>query len=419
MDSRVSWKNVAVILVIVVIVGGLFVFVAQRLMSGVKTNVLSGQETTSSKGVGVSDTETAGGAARHDGIATGKIFYSGSTLNNNIFSYDTKTGETVQWTNYPQQKEDADGNLDGPFHDLDNIKVIDENTLGFGGDNILADDSGEGIYTLDLRTKMITEKKRLDKDMQLSSLDFTSTDRFVYAVVVDDPEGMQLWEVSLMENGSVKNIQERTKTGNVSVEAQFSPDGKYVAAELSGEGVGSNVFLYNLANGSRQVIADVWSPVWIDNVTIGYMGANKDRDGNLPSPYYYYEYTINTQTVKSKTEAGAPKFDASPLKGEGKMLYSVYDDAQVWLYDLNTQTRSKVLDNAISGVWVTPTVIAVKNVVKTCNDEAKNYRDQCGFSGGDYDVVSIDIFDLASNTKIGTMSGDWSEGDEITSLYEQ
>lgn len=330
------------------------------------------------------------------GVVTNKVFYS---KDNNIFSYDTKTRETVKWTNYAKNKTyspsyDETGKQI-PNIEIRDIRVIDENTLGFGKCGIITGDFGCGLYTLDLKTKEVNEKKKLDSKMLILALDFASLNKFAYLVTAD-----QKWQVFLSDNGTLKTLEDVTietygRGGYIedSEKIRFSKDGKYVL-QISTSSPRSpadfNIYVYDLTSGSKQVISGATQPEWLDNKTIVYRKYEKNGDG-------LYLYNVNTKTQEKINGVDNASYNPIVLTDANKVIYTVYPNKQIWLYDLNTKKNSKISDSSLNGFWVTPTKIVYEEI------EPCNGREGCG-GMVDYEVKSVSIFDLESNAKIDLVS---------------
>jgi len=345
------------------------------------------------------------------GIVTNKIFYS---KDNNIFSYDTKTKETIKWTEYAKNKSyspayDETGKQI-PNIEIRDIRVLDENNLGFGKCGIITGDFGCGLYTLDLRTKEINERKRLDSSMLILALDFASPNKFAYLVTAG-----QKWQVFLLDNGILKTLEDITietygRGGFIedSEKIRFSKDGKYVL-QISTSSPRSpsdfNVYIYDLTNGSKQVISGATQPEWLDDKTIIYRKYEKSGDG-------LYLYNVNTRNQEKINGIDNASYNPTVLTGVKKVIYTVYPNKQVWLYDLNTKKNSKVVDNALNGFWVTPVTIVYEKI------ELCNGKEGCGgMVDVDYEVKSVDVYNLESGTKIDSIS-DLQSSYGVTSEYK-
>lgn len=330
------------------------------------------------------------------GVVTNKVFY---VKNNNIFSYDTKTKEIIEWTNYPKNggyspAYDESGKQI-PNIEIKNIRVIDENSFGFGKCAIVTGDFGCGLYTLNLKTKEINERKKLDKNMLILALDFASPTKFSYLVTAD-----KKWQVFISDNGTLRTLEDVTietygRGGFIedSEKIRFSKDGKYVlqiSTSSPRDPSDFNVYVYDLTNSSKQIISGATQPEWLDNKTIVYRKYEKSGDG-------LYLYNVNTKSQEKINGVNNASYNPTVLTGADKIIYAVSPDKQVWIYDLNTKKNSKVADSALNAFWVTPTII-VYDKVKLCNGD-----ENCG-GMVDYEVVSVDVFNLESNTKTDSIS---------------
>lgn len=322
------------------------------------------------------------------GLTTNKLFYP---KDNNIYSYDVVTKATDNWTNYEGKKEDDVNSSLVYFYD---IKVIDENTLGYGRCEIVTGDFGCSIDVLDLVNKSISEKKKLGKDMNILNVGFYSEDKFSYLITTD-----KKWQVYLYDNGNEKvledmdnNLMGRGGSEEDVSEIEYSNDGKYMfqISTSTPRSVGDfNVYLYNLIDGSKQVIPDATSPDWVDNEKIVYRSRANKGDG-------LYLYNVNTKTKTKIKEIDKDAYKPSVNYGTGKILYTLFSPKQIWLYDLNTKENIKVKDNATYGYWISPKVM-VYNRIKLCNGD-----ETCeGVSMSDYEVLSKGIYDIEKKQDIG------------------
>ena len=330
------------------------------------------------------------------GIVTNKVFYS---KDNNIFSYDTKTKETIKWTNDAKNKSSSpaydETGKQIPNIEIKDIRVIDENTLGFGKCGIVTGNFGCGLYTLDLKTKEVNEKKKIDSNMLILALDFASPNKFAYLVTAD-----QKWQVFLFENATLKTLEDLTietygRGGFIedSEKIRFSKDGKYVL-QISTSSPRNpsdfNIYVYDLTSGSKQVISGATQPEWLDNKIIVYRKYEKNGDG-------LYLYNVDTKNQEKINGVDNASYNPTVLTGTNKVIYTLYPNKQIWFYDFNTKKNSKISDSSLNGFWVTPTKIVYEEI------ELCNGKEGCG-GMVDYEVKSVNIFDLESSAKIDLIS---------------
>jgi len=340
----------------------------------------------------VEEKTVAGELSENNGVAIDKVFY---TKDNNIFSYDISTEETLKCTDYTKNKDyypayDETGEQI-PDIEISDIKVIDENTVGFSKSESVKGDFGFGIYTLDLKTKEITSKKKLEGDMMILALDFASPDKFSYVI-----DSSKEWQQLLFDNGDLQILQELTpqiygRGGIIEdcTEIKFSPDGKYVlqietSSPRSVEDF--NVYVFNLSDSSEQVITGATQPEWLDNSTIVYRKYEKDGDG-------LYLYSLKTNINEKIDGINKSSYKPEVLTGTSKVLYTVYPGKQIWLYDVNTGENIKILDNALYGYWVNHEKIIYYEL------DPDSEMDEMG----GYDFKSVSLFDLETKSKISSI----------------
>jgi hypothetical protein len=244
--------------------------------------------------------------------------------------------------------------------------------------------------------------------MLILTLDFASPNKFAYLVTAG-----QKWQVFLFDNEILKTLEDITietygRGGFIedSEKIRFSKDGKYVL-QISTSSPRSpsdfNVYIYDLTNGSKQVISGATQPEWLDSKTIVFRKYDKSGDG-------LYLYNVYSKTEEKISGVDSASYGPTVLTGANKVIYTVYPNKQVWLYNLNTKKSSKVVDNALNGFWVTPTMVVYEEV------EPCNGREGCG-GMVDYEVESVSIFNLDSGIKIDSIS-DLRSTYGVASLYK-
>ncbi len=325
-----------------------------------------------------------------------KIFY---IKDNNIFSYDSKMKTTTNETDFPKNKNtspvyDSDGK-ELPSINIINIKVIDNKTIGFGKCATITGDFGCGLYILDLETKQITEKTKLDKDEYLISSDWASPNKFAYIVSIGHK-----WQFLLSENKSVRILEDLKNDaggrGGSEADSQkisFSPDKTHIF-EISTSSPRNifdfNVYIYDLVGSEKQVISQATHPEWLSNSQIVYKQYTKsDNDKS------FYIYNLQTKE-KKKIEGvsqGAFLPEVSPEKT--KLIYENFPQKEIWVYDLDKKTNSKILDKARAGFWLS------KNKIFFIETEPCSGDEDCGMV--DYKDQSAVIYDLDQNKRLETV----------------
>ena len=331
-----------------------------------------------------------------------KLFY---TKDNNIFVYDVDSKQTSKLTDYPQNESYSpaydESGKQKPNISIENIRVIDEKTLGFGKCGIVIGDFGCGMYVLNLETNQVIEKKKLDNNMLLLASDWHDPDTFSYLVTADEK-----WQVFLNTMSGLKTLEDITietygRGGYIedSEKIRFSPDGKYVLqiSTSSPRSVSDfNVYVYGVDSDTKKVIQNATQPEWVDNDKIVYRKYEKEGDG-------LYIYNIESQTQEKLQGIGKDSYNPEVLLGENKILYENNPDKQVWMYDLTTNDNTLVADMALSPIWLNLNKI-IFSEIEMCNG-----KEGCG-GMVDYEIKGMVVYDLSNKTKLSTTP-------ELQSLY--
>lgn len=351
------------------------------------------------------------------GIVTNKIFYS---KDNNIFSYDAKTKETVKWTNYAKNKSSSpaydETGKQIPNIEIRDITVIDENTIGFGKCGVVTGDFGCGLYTLELRTKAISEKKKLDKEDLLLNAGWLNESKFAYLIHTKKNDGR--WQFYLVQDGVNKKLIDLStesygRGGFIedSEKIEFSPNGDRfffisTAPPQSDNFIAFAVHGYDSFSGQEIfTIQNATMPVWLNNQKVifrKYYSKDNNQNG-------VYIYDLTTREEKRIEEISADSYHPS-VTPEGKIVFWSNGDKNLWIYNLESRERKLLINKAISGFWVTPTKVVYEEI------EPCNGREGCG-DMADYEVKSVNIFDLENNTKIDFIS-DLKSTYGVTSQYK-
>ncbi len=330
------------------------------------------------------------------GVAEGKVFYP---KDENIFSYDVETKQEEKWTSYPKNKDfspayDEDGNQI-PNISIHDIKVIDGNTLGFGKCGVVTGDFGCGLYVLDLKTKEVTQRVELGGEYLLLRSGWFDEDRLAYLVSNDDK-----WQLYLADGSNTRLLVDlsmeaygRGGFAEDSSKIEFSPDGTrlfHIATSSPRSPMDFTTHIYNTTTGAElAVIENSTQPDWLDNQRVIF----RRYDADASSENGLYVYTIGsgaeTKFAGTPTTAYRPEL----LPGTDQILYENNPEKQLWLYDLSSEENTLVVENALFGFWFSPTQIVYSNVT-SCDDE-------CGMI--DYEVESIDIYDLSLSQKVGSV----------------
>jgi len=313
------------------------------------------------------------------GVVANKIFYVNS---GNIFSYDIQTKQTVQLTSYTDTSHNI--NLNG-------ANVINEKTLGFSRCATVTGDFACGLYTLNLETKNIDERKKLPKDEFLLMSGFATETKFSYLYMKGEK-----WVLALYDGGSLKNLEEvdipeaygRGGFIEDSEKIALSPDGKYLIHISTGSPRGSmdfNIYVYNLAENSKDIVKDATQPQWLDNGSIiyrKYMGNSGGGDG-------LYVYDVKTKTSEKISDLMYSSYLPNVLLGTKKIVYNNYPDKQVWLFEKANGKNVKLSDWALNPIWVNENNIAFTSVEGCSGGECDGMSD--------YNILGISVFDLKTN----------------------
>ena len=331
-----------------------------------------------------------------------KVFYTEDT---NIFAYDIESKKIYQLTSYPENESFSpaydESGKQKPNILIQNIRVIDENNLGFGKCEIITGDFGCGIYVLNLKTNLITEKKKLDSDMLLLASDWHSSNTFSYLVTADEK-----WQVYLNTKDDHRILEDLIidkygRGGHIedSEKIRFSPDGKYVlqiSTSSPRNSLDFNIYVYGVNSDVKKVIQNATQPEWVNNNEIVYRKYEKEGDG-------LYIYNLESQTQRKLQSVDRESYNPEVLLGDNKILYENIPEKQVWLHDLTTNDSVLIADLALTPVWLNANKI-IFSEIEMCNG-----KEGCG-GMVDYEIKNIVVYDLSAKTKIGVVP-------ELQSLY--
>ncbi|HLD26875.1 MAG TPA: hypothetical protein VJB63_02890 [Patescibacteria group bacterium] len=397
-QSTNHWKTFAIVLLIVFIGGIALLIFKSQLQSPQVQNITQQKPaaneillTTGYVSQQTEQNQLPKPPSPKSGLTINKVFYTKyypeehDAIANNLFVYDDEIKTISQLTNYTE-----------PLFYISNIRVVDENSVGF-----LRCSSGDyadcGIYVIDITSKKITEKKKLERQMLVNTLEFASLDNFAYFGNMRDKSKAVL-KLILFDQGILKTLEQidvsnATGRGGIIADAhqiQFSQDKQHLLQiDTSARSTGTedfNIYIYNLSNGDKQIIENATHPQWVNNTTIVY---RKYVGGGV------YLYDIVAKTYKKIDAITQDAYYLSMLQGTDELLFTDYEAKQLWLYNFTTKENKKILDGALDGFWLTPTKI-VYNEVRLCTQ-----AEQCGML--DYKVLSVSIFDIEKMMKIGSI----------------
>lgn len=332
------------------------------------------------------------------------VFYSDS---NNIFAYDIESKKISQLTSFPKNEShspayDESGKQKPNISILD-IRVIDENNLGFGKCEIIRSDYACSLNVLNLKTNTVSEKKRLGSDMLLLTSDWHDPDTFSYLVT----EGMK-WQLFLSTNNDLQTLEDITtevygRGGYIedSQKIRFSPDGKHLLhiSTSSPRNISDfNIHIYGVNTDQKHLIQQATQPEWLNDNEIVYRKYDKVGDG-------LYIYSLNNQAKKKIQGVDKDSYNPEVLRGENKTViaYENPQNKQVWTHDVTTNNNTLIADMALSPIWLNPNKLIFYSV-ELCDDSVNCPAMQ------DYKVKNISVYDMSAKTIVSTIP-------EIYSLF--
>ena len=234
------------------------------------------------------------------------------------------------------------------------------------------------------------------------SLDFATPDKFAYLVSVNpsDPD-LQKWQLILSDNDTLKTLEDikyevfgRGGFIEDSQKMRFSQDGKHllqISTSSPRDSLDFNVYVYDLNKGTRAVISGATHPDWVDKTTIIYRKYENSKGDGL------YLYDVVAKTQEKINDVVNSAVTPIVLKNKKKVLYTVFTDLQIWVYDMDTKKKTKLLDDALGGVWASESQI-VYNETAECTD-------QDFFCEEGYKIESTNIYDLETGSKPDELIG--------------
>lgn len=317
-----------------------------------------------------------------------KFFY---IKDNNIWAENLSTGTSEQLTNYPKNKNyspsyDENG-AQIPSRSIRNIHFINDETVGFDICEVVSGDFGCSINVLNLKSKSITQKAKLDKNSSIIDLGFSDQNKFAFIYVRSGNE----WVFALNENGQGKELFKLNFEGYGrggfyydSQKIDFSEDGNFVLQIATSSPISMfdfNTYLYDLKNDKKIIIPNSTQPSWLNDTQIIYTGF--DSKLNIGLGLYIYDTVLEEshKITDVSDNAGFPNV----LK-DNRIIYK--DKGDIWLYDFNTKESRKLLASA--------TVFSVINDVKFSYVEVIpcNGKEYCGGLMGDYEYGKEKVFDI-------------------------
>lgn len=349
------------------------------------------------------------------GIASGKVFY---VKDNNIISYNVETKKIEKWTNYPKNKDYSpaydESGKQIPNISIEDINVINGDTLDFGKCDVVTGDFGCGLYLLDLKTKKITQKMKLDKEDLLLDSGWFDENRFVYLVSTKKNNGR--WQLYLFNNNNSNLLVDLSTEGwgrggfiEDSEKIKFSPDGNYffhisTGSPRSGEDFTTHI--YDSSTGKEMlIIQNSTMSSWVDEARIIF---RRYVQGDSPENGIYI-YNLNSKTATKIENVPVDSYHPEVLLGGEKLVFWTNKDKALWLYNLQSKENKLLINKAVHGFWVTPTKIVFEEI------EPCNGREDCG-GMMDYEIQSVSLYNLELRQKTESIP-DLQSTYETASLY--
>ena len=164
-----------------------------------------------------------------------------------------------------------------------------------------------------------------------------------------------------------------------------------------------SVYVYKLADNSKQIISNATQPSWLDETTIVYRKYEKGGHG-------LWLWDVRTGKTEKINEVVDGAYHPETQETWKKIVYTVYPEKEVWLYDVTKKAGHRLVDQAINSFFVTPTKIIYEEVGPCNGDE-----EECG-AIMDYKVKAVAVFDIEGNNKTGVIPDLVSTG-WATSVY--
>lgn len=324
---------------------------------------------------------------------TNKLFY---VKDNNIFTYDLSLEQEEGLTNYPKNKDYSPAYDEGgnqlPNISISNIKPIDEQTLGYSLCAVVSGDYGCSINTLDLISKNIIQKVRLNKNSNIIDVGFSNANSFAYTYIYTNQEtNTSSWRFTLNHIGIEKelftmqiNAYGRGGHSEDSQLISYSRDMNFLLQIDTASPVAAfddNIYLYDLKHNTKRSIPKATQPSWLNDTQIIYKGF--DAKLNIALGLYIYD-TVSKESNKVidiPDTAGFPN-----VLSNNRIVYK--DKGDIWLHDFNTNESKKLLISA--------TVFSVINDVKFSYVDVIpcNGKENCGGLMGNFEYGKEKVFDI-------------------------
>ncbi len=305
-----------------------------------------------------------------------------------IYSYDAAAKKVTQWNNGSAQT----GVEGHPDTDIENLKRIDANTLGFSRCDVVPDDYNCALYTLDLRSNQVSKRKAFGPDDLLNSVGWGGINKVGYINTAG-----KKWEMVVQDGRNkivLKTIEDamggRGGSREDSRAIKFSPSSNkvfYIDTAPPDTGVDYTVYIYDLKTNQKLEIAEATQPAWLSDNEIVYRDINDQ---------VLKVYNLGTQSSQSLPGAKQDAFYPQVLKNSGKILYETYPEKEAYVFNTQTDKNEKIADMAQGPVWISEKLIAYEEL-EPC--PASGCEESYG--GEPIHERSVVIFNLDSKQKLG------------------
>ncbi|MBP8979002.1 hypothetical protein KBG23_00780 [Candidatus Dojkabacteria bacterium] len=368
-----------VVLCLLLIVGGTYAFVRHTIKKESDRTEDGGAVVVKEHGKQDEEVEEVVTSNSKKPKTLDKLFY---VKDSNIFSYDITTKEIKKLTSYPENSAN-----------IGISNVIDEKQIGFTRCLTVEGDYGCALFTLNTDTLKVEERKKLGKSEHSQGATFATETKFAYAFFKGNK-----WSLVYENNGVVKILEDITMTEEFgrggfvedSSKVAFSPDQKYLLQISTASPraiMDPTVHVYDLSNDKKDVIDNATQPQWMDSNLIVYR--SYDEETQKGDGLYIY----NVKTKKSEKINGVVDASYLPnvLYGTKKIVYNVYPEKEIWLYNGENGKNEKLTDLGLDPLWVNESTVVFTSI-ENCTNDCEGMMD--------YNVLGVAIFDLKTNTAI-------------------
>jgi hypothetical protein len=321
---------------------------------------------------------------------------------NNIYKLNPFDNKSEKLTNYPKNQPtspvyDSSGKQI-PNIDINIVRVIDLNTLGFGKCEVVIGEYNCGVFTLNLKTNEVRLRKMLNsKKSLIIDLGFYNVDRFAYLSTLEGTGSSQnFWQLIIYKEGVetlLRNKEyEAYGRGGFSEDSQklrFSKDGEnllHIATSSPFTTFDSNIHIFNYQNDSDLIIPNATHPNWLDENKVIYRGYSEEDPG------YLYVYDINSKVTTKVSQVSKASTNPEVLDTNNIVFEDSLDNT-IWTYDFVKGSDAKILDNAVQPFWLSENYIVYSEIEKcSASDE------ECGGILGDFEYGDVKLFNLKNKS---------------------